>query len=317
MVMDSEISFPARQLFTCSSNCTMDKTLLTKKRQQEADHAMRLSTERFQRMYDINTNCFTSNYASKTPSPISDYTQFNGTVKILPKCLSTPAVIAENNDTKSSNSRDRWQWELISAKNQYIPSFYLGKQYYSDTCVSIDQHDSTQVLQTPIKQIRSAKANKVKKGTNELLATQHSSLLRSNVENSKKNKLISTKLNSWNLPVKKWPQNLAHTVKHTPLNHVLERSYSLTTLNTSTLNRLTASNSIISYRTVNSLEELLVNESEPFNSYTKYGIGKHETPESGKIAYPITKYRQTTLLEILPKWREQAEKLHLLEQTIF
>ncbi|CAH8643669.1 unnamed protein product [Schistosoma bovis] len=316
MVMDSEISFPARQLFTCSSNCTMDKTLFTKRRQQEADNAMKSSTERFQRMYDININCFTPNYASKTPSPISDYTHFNGTMKNLPKCLSTPAVIAENNDTKSSNSCDRWQWELISTKNQYIPSFYLGKQYHSDTCVSIDQHDSTQVLQTPIKQIRYAKASKVKKGTNELLASQHSNLLKSNVENSKKNKLISTKINSWNLPVKKWPQNLAHTVKHAPLNHVLERSYSLTTLNTSTLNKLNVSNSIISYRTVNSLQELLVNESVPFNSYTKYGIRKHETPESGKIAYPITKYRQTTLLEILPKWREQAEKLHLSEQTI-
>ncbi|CAH8611585.1 unnamed protein product [Schistosoma mattheei] len=151
--------------------------------------------------------------------------------------------------------------------DKYKKSIYtivlLGKQYHSDTCVSIDQHDSTQVLQTPIKQIRYAKANKVKKGTNELLASQHSNLLKSNVENSKKNKLISTKINSWNLPVKKWPQNLAHTVKHTPLNHVLERSYSLTTLNTSTLNKLNVSNPIISYRTVNSLQELLVNDQYP------------------------------------------------------
>ncbi|CAH8668334.1 unnamed protein product [Schistosoma rodhaini] len=316
MVMDSEISFPARQLFTCSSNCTMDKTLLTKKRQQEADNAIRSSTEQFQRMYDINTNYFTPNYASKTPSFISDHTQFNGTAKNLPKCSSTPAFATENNDTKSSNSCDHWQWELISSKNQYIPSFYLGKQYYSDTCVTINQYDSTQVLQTPIKQIHCAKANKVKKGTNELLVSQHSNLLKTNMESSKKNKLISTKINSWNLPVKKWPQNLTHTVKQTPLNHVLARSYSLTTLNTSTLNKLTASKSIISQKTMNSLEELPVIESAPFNSYTKYGIGKHETLENRKIAYPITKYKQTTLLEILPKWREQAAKLHLSKQTI-
>ncbi|CAH8589771.1 unnamed protein product [Schistosoma turkestanicum] len=313
MVIESDDSFPARQLFTHSSNCSTDKALLTKIRQQEAENAMRLSAERLRRMYDFNTDHVIHDYTSNTPSYISDHSHTKEMSKNLPKSFSTPTIKVNNNENENSRSCDQWQWEIISTENQYIPTFYLSKQYYSDSCITATSYGSTPALQTPMKQKSCTKTGKDKKEMGELLVSQHRKLLKTNADVSKKNKYIPTRINTWNLPVKKWSHNFIRSVKHAPANHILGRSYSLTKLNSLTVNKTTASNSNFSHRTINSLEDLLVDDSTAVNSHVKYGMNKHESMKNRKFTYATKKYRQTTLLEILPKWREQAEKLHLLK----
>ncbi|TNN09391.1 hypothetical protein EWB00_006299 [Schistosoma japonicum] len=306
MVMhSSDANFPARQLFMRSNNYSVDKMLLTKRRQEEAEIAMRKSAEHLQKTFNFDIECSTQNHESKNSSIWCDYSQFNKMSKNVSKCFSTPTV-TKNNNNKNIQSFDFWQWEVINTKDQHVPSFYLSKQYHSDTCITVDQYENPHMLQTPTKQLRCRKINQVKNDTTQYSASNYVNTLKNVVGISKKDKYIPTKINSWNMPVKKWPQNPNHNIKQIGLNRALDRSNSLTKLDGTKLNQWAASNLAILYRSTNSLEDLRVDKSILLNSNVKYAISKQERSNGRTIISPSTRYRQMTLLEILPKWREQS-----------
>ncbi|KAK4475843.1 hypothetical protein MN116_001094 [Schistosoma mekongi] len=299
MVMhSSDVNFPARQLFIRSNNYSVDKMLLTKRRQEEAEIAMRSSAEHLQKKFNFDIECFTQNREFKNSLIWFDYSQSNKMSKNVLKCFSTP-TITKNNNNKNIQSFDFWQWEVINTKNQYVPSFYLSKQYHSDTCITVDQSKNLHMLQTPTKQSRCTKINQAKNDTTQYSTSKYANTLKNIVEISKKEKYIPTKINSWNMPVKKWPQYSNHNLKQIGFNRALDRSNSLTKLDSTELNQRATS-------TTNSLEDLRVSKSILLNSDVKYGISKQERSNGKTITSPGVRYRQMTLLELLPKWREQS-----------
>ncbi|KAK4467582.1 hypothetical protein MN116_009097 [Schistosoma mekongi] len=270
MVMhSSDVNFPARQLFIRSNNCSIDKMLLTKRRQEEAEIAMSSSAEHLQKTFNSDIECFTQNREFKNSLIWSDYSQFNKMSKNVPKCFSTPTITKTNNN-KNIQSFDIWQWEVINTKNQYIPSFYLSKQCHSDTCITVDQSKNPHMLQTPTKQSCCTKINQAKNDTTQHSTLKYANTLKNIVEISKKDKYIPTKINSWNMPVKKWPQNPNHDIKQIGVNRALDRSNSLTKLDGTELNQRVASNLVALYGVTHSLEDLRTNKSILLNSNAKY-----------------------------------------------
>ncbi|TNN09390.1 hypothetical protein EWB00_006298 [Schistosoma japonicum] len=150
MLMKSEISFPARQLFTCSNNYSMNKSLLTTVRQNEADNAMKLSTKRLQETYNLDIEYFTSTNTANFFSFTTDSMQFNKVLKNPSNCPST----SEQNASANIKPNSPWHWECINFDNQYIPSFYFNKQSHSDSYIIVNQSENVDPLETPHKRIK-------------------------------------------------------------------------------------------------------------------------------------------------------------------
>ncbi|CAH8612711.1 unnamed protein product, partial [Heterobilharzia americana] len=202
MLTFSEASFPARQLFAFS----MDKELLSKRRQEEVDNVIRSSTERLWKTYNFSVEYILSDHPSKLSLPTSKSIQPERILVHSSECSSSSKITTEQVENENNSSCDMWRWEIIDAISQYIPSFYLRKQYHSDGRVIVDKYEDSCVPRTAVKEIRDMHKNqpKVEKTTYLLTVLKNEDSKNSKVTAFKVDKCSPSKINSWDIPIRKW-----------------------------------------------------------------------------------------------------------------
>ncbi|CAH8639255.1 unnamed protein product [Schistosoma curassoni] len=111
MLVYSEVNSPARQLFSCCNDCSIDKALLTRMRQEEVEDLIPLSTKKLQEIYDFDSEYLTSKFFSRNS------TQSSNVLTYPFKCSSTSAFIAKQSDYEKIRPKDTWHWKTRNLLN--------------------------------------------------------------------------------------------------------------------------------------------------------------------------------------------------------
>nr|CAH8873634.1 unnamed protein product [Trichobilharzia regenti] len=298
MLMCAPSSFPARKLFTSS----MDKESLSKRLEEEVYEAMKSSTERLQEKYNIDFQYLMSNKPTTMASISNPSIKLQTTLENPSKFLSTSKI------------HDTWRWESIDTKNQYIPSFYLSRKYHSDTYISTGKYDGYILPKTPAKQIKKPEiirsGNKVE--FRHSFPVKNESARESEMRNFTKHKCTQSRINTWNIPVKKWSQNMNTKFDKPALN----RSSSLSQLDRIISNKCVVSDNNTLKKTASSAGDLSVHRCAASIPDMLSRARKTKSKNIGRNVFPVVKYRQLTMLEILSDWHEHTKNSYLCQKTV-
>ncbi|VDP16361.1 unnamed protein product [Schistosoma margrebowiei] len=169
----------------------MDKALLTRMRQEEAENLIALSTKKLLEIYGFDSEYLTSKIFSRNSA------QSSNVLTYLSEYSSTSAFIAKQCDYEEIRPKDTWHWKYVDTTSQYIPSFYRNKIHHSNRHISIIQIEKIDRLKTPHKRIKY-----VQPGHS---ITDGNLSLQFELKNNKiEKKSVLNPINSWNIPVRKW-----------------------------------------------------------------------------------------------------------------
>ncbi|CAI2734088.1 unnamed protein product [Schistosoma spindalis] len=282
MSVYSEVNSPARQLFSCCNDCSMDKALLTRMRQEEAENLITLSTKKLQEIYDFDSEYLASNNTLKNFSRNS--TRSSNVLACPFECSSTSAFTVKQSDYEKIRPKDTWHWKYIDANSQYIPSFYRNKLNNLNRHISITRPENFDYLKTPSYSI-----------------TDGNRSLQFELKNNKiEKKGLLNSLNSWNVPV--------GYIKNASSNNPRPKHNSLMQINEITLTKNTLLNQIPLNRTRNLLNNPDVSKCGKTKPYLTPEICRKESIKRSKSSSFSRKYRQMTILKILSRWHKQVEK---------
>ncbi|CAH8872321.1 unnamed protein product [Trichobilharzia szidati] len=281
MLMFTPSSFPARKLFTSS----MDEESLSKKIKERTDELMKLSMERLQEKYNIDLEYLMSNKPTTMTSISNPSIKSQTTLENPSKYLST------------SKTHGTWRWEIIDTESQYVPSFYLSRKYHSDTYITTSKYDGYILPKTPAKQIKCPEiirsGNKVE--FRHSLLVKNESATENEMRNSTTHKCTQSRINTWNIPVKKWSQYM--NIKFD--KPVRNRSSSLSQLDRIISNKYAASDNNTLKKTASSAGDLSVHRCTASIPGMVSRVGKTKSKNTGRNVFPVVKYRQLTMLDIL------------------
>lgn len=284
MLVYSEVNSPARQLFSCCNDCSIDKALLTRMRQEEAEDLIALSTKKLQEIYDFDSEYLTSKIFSRNS------TQSSNVLTYPFKSSSTSAFIAKQSDYEKNRPKDTWHWKYIDTTSQYIPSFYLNKLHHSYHHISITQTEHFDPLKTPHKRIKYVQPS--------YSITDGNRSLQFELKNNKiEKKSVLNPINSWNIPVRKWFYIIdVRHIKNASSNNPPPKHNLFMQINEITLTKSTLLNQIPLNRTRNLLNNYDVSKCGKTKSYLTPEICRKEFIKLSKSSSLSRKYRQITIL---------------------
>ncbi|KAK4475844.1 hypothetical protein MN116_001095 [Schistosoma mekongi] len=303
--MQLEISFPARQLFACSNNYSMNKSLLTALRQIEADNAIKLSTKRLQETYNFDIEYLTIENTPNFFLFTTDSMQFTKVLKDRLNCLSTN----KQNVSASNRPNSSWHWESITTDNHYIPPFYFNKQSHSDRYIIVSQSENVDPLETPYKRIKLMQSIYSATDSRHNLSTNQKG-------NKVKKKYTSNKINSCNVPVRKWSQILGIRNQKNILSNSQHQKSNSFKLREITLNNNIEVNQFTSNRISSLLQYLSGNKFGELKCYSRSEISQEESMKLDKSSSLNKKFRQMTLLgKFILQWKYFSRKRLLVTDT--